>query len=204
MPFLSPKMYGFIFGFQRLVWWPKCTPASNRSFIGIAFKLTEPSSYSYRQPLRRLALAELEALARASHTVLLAFLGARIARQQPRLAQRRPEFLVELDERAGNTEANRAGLAGDAAACRRREHVKTLHHLGDDERLANDETVSLGREARLERALVDGDGARSRAKKNACGRGLAPAGTVMLCRSQSYATSSLFGFCAACGCSPPA
>src|SRR6478752_4835323 len=24
----SPKMYGFIFGFQRCVWWPKWTPAS--------------------------------------------------------------------------------------------------------------------------------------------------------------------------------
>src|SRR5262247_3110606 len=33
MPFRAPKMYGFIFGFQRLVWWPKCTPASRRFFI---------------------------------------------------------------------------------------------------------------------------------------------------------------------------
>ena len=39
MPLRSPKMYGFIFGFQRLVWWPKWTPASSRSFIAIAFKL---------------------------------------------------------------------------------------------------------------------------------------------------------------------
>src|SRR5256885_16067514 len=29
MPFRAPKMYGFIFGFHRLVWWPKCTPASS-------------------------------------------------------------------------------------------------------------------------------------------------------------------------------
>src|SRR6266404_6303967 len=29
MPFRAPKMYGFIFGFQRLVWWPKWTPASS-------------------------------------------------------------------------------------------------------------------------------------------------------------------------------
>src|SRR5438309_11866813 len=28
MPLRAPKMYGFIFGFQRLVWWPKWTPAS--------------------------------------------------------------------------------------------------------------------------------------------------------------------------------
>ena len=29
MPLRSAKMYGFIFGFQRLVWWPKWTPASS-------------------------------------------------------------------------------------------------------------------------------------------------------------------------------
>src|SRR5438270_2347339 len=29
MPLRAPKMYGFIFGFQRLVWWPKWTPASS-------------------------------------------------------------------------------------------------------------------------------------------------------------------------------
>src|SRR5262245_9594135 len=33
MPFRSPKMYFCIFGFHRLVWWPKCTPASSSSFI---------------------------------------------------------------------------------------------------------------------------------------------------------------------------
>src|SRR5512145_3223242 len=33
MPLRSPKRYFFIFGFQRLVWWPKCTPASNNSLI---------------------------------------------------------------------------------------------------------------------------------------------------------------------------
>src|SRR5262245_13862918 len=33
MPLRSPKMYFCIFGFHRLVWWPKCTPASSSSFI---------------------------------------------------------------------------------------------------------------------------------------------------------------------------
>src|SRR3546814_11252991 len=28
LPFRSPKMYGFMRGFQRCVWWPKCAPAS--------------------------------------------------------------------------------------------------------------------------------------------------------------------------------
>ena len=29
IPLRSAKMYGFIFGFQRRVWWPKWTPASS-------------------------------------------------------------------------------------------------------------------------------------------------------------------------------
>src|SRR5437868_9478388 len=33
MPFRSPKMYSFIFGFHRLTWCPKWTPASSSSFI---------------------------------------------------------------------------------------------------------------------------------------------------------------------------
>ena len=33
MPPRSPKMYLRIFGFQRRVWWPKCTPASSSSRI---------------------------------------------------------------------------------------------------------------------------------------------------------------------------
>ena len=33
MPLRSPKMNSFIFGFQRLVWCPKWTPASSSSFM---------------------------------------------------------------------------------------------------------------------------------------------------------------------------
>src|SRR6267143_4951581 len=42
MPFRSPKMYFCIFGFQRLVWWPKCTPASRSSFI-VSVAMRPPS-----------------------------------------------------------------------------------------------------------------------------------------------------------------
>src|SRR2546428_252890 len=45
MPLRSPKMYFCIFGFQRLVWWPKCTPASSSSFIvNVAIRLSPPPS----------------------------------------------------------------------------------------------------------------------------------------------------------------
>src|SRR5512137_2819828 len=36
MPLRAPKMYGFIFGFQRFVWCPKWTPASRSCFIEMA------------------------------------------------------------------------------------------------------------------------------------------------------------------------
>src|SRR6266496_3416134 len=36
MPLRAPKMNGFIFGFQRLVWCPKWTPASRSCFIEMA------------------------------------------------------------------------------------------------------------------------------------------------------------------------
>src|SRR6185436_432615 len=102
MPFRSPKMYGFIFGFQRLVWWPKCTPASSRSFIAIAANCPP------------LPFAELEAFARSRHPVLLAFFRARVARQQPVVLQRLAQLAVVLDQRARDGETNRAGLARDA------------------------------------------------------------------------------------------
>src|SRR3990170_6575517 len=106
MPFRSPKMNSFIFGFHRFVWWPKCTPASSRSFIAIP-----GNSSSFR-----LAFTELEALTGASHTVLLALLDARIRRQEPFLLERLAQLGVELDERPRDTETNRTRLAVHAAA----------------------------------------------------------------------------------------
>ena len=51
----SPKMYGAILGFQKRVWWPKCTPASSMSrmvmsamnnglMIGLSFRATPAST----------------------------------------------------------------------------------------------------------------------------------------------------------------
>src|SRR4249919_1639558 len=104
MPLRSPKMYSFIFGFHRLVWWPKCTPASSRSFNAIATK---------KPPL---PFAELEALARSGHTVLLALFRARVAREQSFVLQRLAELGVVLDERAGDAQPDGPGLSGHAAA----------------------------------------------------------------------------------------
>src|SRR5262245_60244731 len=152
MPFRSPKMYGFIFGFQRFVWCPKWTPASNRSFIAIALN----SSL-----LRELTFAELEAFARSRHAVLLAFLRTRIAREQPRLAQARAQLGVVVDQRARDAQAHGACLARHAAAGRRRQHVEALRRLRDDQRLTDRQAERLGGEADFNRLLVDGDRARA-------------------------------------------
>src|SRR6187200_287181 len=98
----------FIFGFQRLVWCPKWTPASSRSFNAIPFKVPPL--------LTELTLAELEALARALLPVLLAFLDACVARQEPFLLQSRPQLEVVFHQRPRDAEAQRPRLSGDAAA----------------------------------------------------------------------------------------
>src|SRR6185437_1123816 len=129
MPLRSPKMYCFIFGFQRFVWWPKCTPASSSSFIVIAAKLP---------PLTpTLPFTELEALARPRHAVLLAFLHAGIAREEAVLLERQPQIAIELHERARDAESHGAGLSGDAATGDGGQDVELLARLGDDERLTD-------------------------------------------------------------------
>src|SRR5688572_7664590 len=103
-------MYCFIFGFHRFVWCPKWTPASSKSFNAMPLKL----------PPMTLPFAELEALARALLSVLLALLDARIARQEAFLLEPWPQLQVVFDQRARDAEAQGAGLARDAAAGDRR------------------------------------------------------------------------------------
>src|SRR5881227_2060188 len=55
-------------------------------------------------------LRELESLARALLSVLLAFLDPRIARDQARMFQGRPHVAVVLNQSSGNSVTNRAGL----------------------------------------------------------------------------------------------
>src|ERR1019366_4407439 len=136
MPFRSPKMYSFIFGFQRFVWWPKCTPASSRSFIAIAAKLTLLTA-GLEACATSLPFAELEALACSRHAVLLAFLGARVAREEPVFLELLAQLQVVLDQRAGDAEAHRAGLPRDAAAGDGRQDVELVGGFGEHQRRAN-------------------------------------------------------------------
>src|SRR2546430_151205 len=146
MPLRSPKMNSFIFGFHRFVWWPKWTPASSRSFNAIATK----------QP--PLAFTELEALARSRHAVLLAFLGARVARQQSLVLERLAQLRVVRDQRPGNAETHRSGLSGHAAPGDRGQHIELIGRLGQHQRRANLHAQGFSGEERFEGPMVDFDG----------------------------------------------
>src|SRR5262245_19380836 len=100
-------MYCFIFGFQRLVWWPKWTPASKSSFIVIDAKKTSVSKFqpydlrlrskwkadqksptgrrSLLATIKPLPFRELEAFPRSRLSIFFAFLCTRIASQKSSL-----------------------------------------------------------------------------------------------------------------------
>src|SRR5882762_3864917 len=91
------------------------------------------------QSAMSLSLRELEALARALLTVLLAFLNARIAGHQARLLQGRPQVGVVQHQSPRNAVANRTGLARGAAARHIDQNVKLVAGLSQIKRLANNQ-----------------------------------------------------------------
>src|SRR5439155_6218659 len=154
MPFRSMKMNRFICGFQRRVWCPKWTPASSRSFMVISATdnlLGSASAPPCPSRLPRLAgprrvggacemgsklpLAELEALARARLPVLLAFLHARIPRQEALAAEQGLQRFVLPHQRARHAEPDRAGLAGEPASRDAHVHVELVAQIRHLERL---------------------------------------------------------------------
>src|SRR3546814_4320901 len=98
-----------------------------------------------------------------------------------------------LDQRAGDAQADRTGLAGGAAAAGGDEDVEALGVLGQLERLAHDHARGLAAEELVERTLVDGDLAGAAAQEHAGGGGLATAGAVILgdCHRSEEHTSEL-------------
>src|SRR5258706_5988090 len=105
-----------------------------------------------------LALGVLRRLAGALEAVLLAFLHARIAGQQPGLAQLNPVGLrVELEQRPGDAVADRAGLAGHAAALDLDHRVVAAIGIRDPEWQADLGLVDGRTEMLDHRATVDHD-----------------------------------------------
>src|SRR5690606_24854341 len=129
--------------------------------------------------VRRSALRELGSAAGLAEADLLAFDLARIARHIAGVAQRLAQCFVVLDQRTGQAMANRAGLAGDAAALDRDVDVEITVQAHGLERLAHDHTRRLAAEELVERTLVDADVAAALAQEHAGGRGLAAARAVV-------------------------
>src|SRR5437660_650371 len=90
-----------------------------------------------------LSLRELEALAGAFLSVLLAFLDAGIAGNQARLFQRRSQVAVVFNQGPRDPVTNSAGLASGATAGNVYQHVKLVRRLSQLQRLANNHSQSL-------------------------------------------------------------
>src|ERR1019366_725513 len=121
-----------------------------------------------------LTLGVLRPLARLVAPVLLALDLARIARQHPALAQRRPQRLGRADQRARNPVTDRVGLRRDSAALDVYQHIVLPYGLGRLERLQNPHSRRRAREVVLECALVNRDRAAAGQHSDPRHRGLAP------------------------------
>lgn len=64
MPLRSWKMYLAIFGFQRRVWCPKCTPASSSCFIEMTDAEVDKRGLLSNRPWR---VGHVETFARTEH-----------------------------------------------------------------------------------------------------------------------------------------
>src|SRR5882762_8984506 len=86
------------------------------------------SKTSIQNP-KRLALRELEPLAGALLTVLLALLDARIASQQAVGLQCLAQLNVELEECTCNSELHSISLCRNAATANRRQYVELTRNV---------------------------------------------------------------------------
>src|SRR5919198_2721078 len=96
-----------------------------------------------RPPDKRSALRVLRSLAGLLEAVLLALLDPGVPGEEAGLLQGGTVVRVAGDQRAGDAEAEGAGLAGDAAAAQVRDHVELLGLLGGHQRLADELLVHL-------------------------------------------------------------
>src|SRR5699024_1879622 len=117
----------------------------------------------------RSALRELRRLAGLLETGLLALDDACVAREEAGLLERRTVVVaVDLVERAGDREAQRAGLARGSAAADARDHVVRAGEAEQRERVGDELLVQLVGKVLLERATVHREGARTRDQAHAC------------------------------------
>src|SRR5579883_321440 len=145
-----------------------------------------PSSWSLQSrragfSLRaRLALGELEALARPFLSVLFAFLHARIAGEHAGGAQPRPQFGVVRKQRPRDAHAQGAALAAGAPALDARDQIELRGEFQQPQRLARLNAQGLAGEILFEFAAVDAGLTAARTQDHSRHRQLAPASASVL------------------------
>src|SRR4051795_7655394 len=163
----------------------------------------------------RSALGVLRRLAGLLEAVLLALLDPRVTGEEARLLESRTVVGLDLDEGAGDRQAQRAGLPGDATTLEDADDVVLLALLEGHERLTDELLVHLVREVLLEGAAVELELAGAGQQPHADDGLLAPAdgldrtplGVGHGQCAGHWATcliSKVWGCCAAWGCSGPA
>jgi len=127
-----------------------------------------------------LALGELEALAGAFLTVLLAFVLPGVTGEEASLFEGRAKLCVESDQRAGKTKANGPGLPGDAAAMGQHQNIETITLFGENERQFGRNTGAFRGEVVLKCTAIDRELARSGTEENTGDAGFAATGSQVL------------------------
>src|SRR6266542_6775732 len=148
--------------------------------VGIAEGPTSANSRQIWGTLDALALAELEALARALLAVLLALFLPRVTRHQACRLHLGAQLGVELLQRARHTHAHRAGLRRYAAARAVGDDVKVVRSFGEKQCLARDNALHVGHKVFLEALAVHLDDAGAGAKEDAGHARFAAARSVVL------------------------
>src|SRR5258706_1031031 len=138
------------------------------------------SKIGNRRSPKFLSLRELETLARALLSVLLAFFNTRIAGNQSGLLQSGPQVAVIFNQGACNAVANRPCLTGRAAAGHVDQHVELGRGFRQVKRLTNNHPVCFVGKVRLESFSVDQEIACARSQIDSSGRSLSPPGSVVL------------------------
>ena len=123
---------------------------------------------------KRLAFGELEPLASALLTVLLALVLARITGEEASLLELGPKFPIKLNQGAGDTETDRIGLTGDTATVGENQNIELVGHLGDEKGLTDRNAPCFRGEVVIEGTTVDGNIALAGAEEYA-GDGRFPA-----------------------------
>lgn len=126
-----------------------------------------------------LPLNELEAASRFLAAVLLRFLHARIACEEPAGSQLFAQAIVILEQRASDAELDRAGLASDAAAVGAGTNIEPAIHREMDEWAADEDLQHRSTKILLEVSIVDADVALAGRQPDAGDRALAAARSVI-------------------------